>query len=265
MTYQRFSGADALNYDQDMQDWPGEIDFYLKFARAAKEKGQSVLDIACGTGRVALQLAQAGVRVVGLDVAADMLALARQKAQGLTNTRWVEGDMRAFDLGERFGLVIIAVHSFQFMLTPQDQLECLRSIRRHLVPGGLLIIHNNHDEIDWLGDIQISLNPPFEAGKIFVHPETGVKIRPWRRWMYSPATQTCTQYTEWEELDEADTPIQRHEFSSMPMHVVFPCEMEHLLYRVGFEGIHLFGDFYEHPFAENSRDLIWLAREPDGQ
>ena len=89
MTNQRFSDADAVIYDQDMHDWPGEIDFYLKYANIAKEKGQSILDIACGTGRVALRLAKTGVSVVGLDLAADMLAVAQQKAQGLGNVRWV--------------------------------------------------------------------------------------------------------------------------------------------------------------------------------
>jgi SAM-dependent methyltransferase len=146
MTDQCFSDADALMYDDGMKDWPGEIDYYLKLATAVKGKRQAVLDIACGTGRVALRLAQTGVHVVGLDTAVDMLAVAQQKTGGLPNVRWIEADMRSFDLGERFGLVIIPVHSFQFLLTPQDQMACLQSIRRHLLPGGLLVIHL--DQID---------------------------------------------------------------------------------------------------------------------
>lgn len=265
MTNQRFSDAEALIYDQGMDDWPGEIDFYKKFANAAKEKGQSVLDIACGTGRVTLRLAQTGAHVVGLDLAADMLAIAQQKAQGLQNVRWVEGDMRSFDLGERFGLVIVPVHSFQFMLTPQDQVECLQCIRRHLLPGGLLIIHNNNEEIDWLGDIQSTQKPPFEVGKIFIHTQTRAKIRPLNRWIYSTATQTCTQYKVWEELGEGDATIRRHEFEPMPMHTIFPFEMEHLLYRIGLEVITIYGDFNGHPFADDSRDAIWLVREPESK
>jgi SAM-dependent methyltransferase len=265
MTNRRFSDADALIYDQDMHDWPGEIDFYLKFANAASKKGQSILDVACGTGRVALRLAQTGVSVVGLDLAADMLAAAQQKAHGLRNVRWVEGDMRSFDLGERFGLVIIPVHSFQFMLTPQDQVECLQCIYHHLLPGGLLIIHNDNPELDWLGDIQPARNPPFEAGKIFIHPQTGTKIKPLDRWVYSPTTQTCTQYKVWEELGEGDTTTHRLEFEPMPMHVVFRFEMEHLFNRVGLQVLNVYGDFSEHPFADNSSNMIWLARKPDNK
>ena len=154
MTDQCFSNADALMYDESMSDWPGEIDYYFKLANAVREKGQAVLDIACGTGRVALRLAQTGARVVGMDLAADMLAVAQQKTLDLPNVRWIQGDMRAFDLGERFGLVIIPVHSFQFMLTPQDQMDCLKSIRRHLIPNGLLVVHVDQIDHAWMGEIR---------------------------------------------------------------------------------------------------------------
>jgi SAM-dependent methyltransferase len=263
MTNQKFSGADALIYDQNMQDWPGEIEFYMKYANSAKEKGQSVLDIACGTGRVALRLARTGMRVVGLDAAADMLAVAQQKTQDLKNVRWVEADMRSFDLGEFFGLVIIPVHSFQFMLTSQDQVKCLQCIRRHLFPGGLLIIHNDNPELKWLGDSQPARNPPFEAGKIFVHPRTGARMKPLDKWVYSPSTQTCTYHRVWEELGEGDFVINHLEFEPMPMHVIFRFEMEHLLCRIGFQVVDIYGDFSEHPFADNSSDMIWLACKPD--
>jgi len=262
MTNQRFADLDALLYDQDMYDWPGEIDFYEKLARASKEKDQSVLEIACGTGRVALRLAQTGARLAGLDVAADMLAVAQRKTQCLTNVRWVQGDMRSFALGERFGLVIIAVHSFQFMLTPQDQLECLECIRRHLLPGGLLIIHNDNTDLSWLGEIQPVNNPPFKAGKVFMNPQTEVRIRPLEKWVYTPASQTATLYRVWEELGNEDTIINRLEFEPMPMHIAFRFEMEHLICRVGLQVQNLFGDFNEHPYAEDSSDMIWLAQEP---
>ncbi len=262
MTDQCFSDADALMYDEDMKDWPGEIEYYLKLANAVKEKGQAVLDIACGTGRVALRLAQTGVRVVGMDLAADMLALAQQKTGDLPNVRWVQGDMRAFDLGERFGLVIIPVHSFQFMLTPQDQMDCLQSIRRHLLPGGLLVIHVDQIDHAWMGEIQPEKNPPFEDSGIDIHPRTGARMRSSLKWVYERSTQTATMYKVWEELGEADTVIKRLELAPMPMHVVFRFEMEHLLCRAGLHVLHTYGDFFEHPYAEDSNNMIWVAFEP---
>ena len=265
MTEQCFSNADALMYDDDMSDWPGEIDFYLKLANAVREKGQAVLDLACGTGRVALQLAKTGVRVVGIDLAADMLAVAQQKTQGLANVRWVEGDMRAFDLGERFGLVIIPVHSFQFMLTPQDQMDCLLAIRRHLLPGGMLVVHVDQIDHAWMGEIRPEKNPPFEGAGIDIHPQSGARMRSQLKWVYERSTQTATLYKVWEELGEGDTVIKRLELEPMPMHVVFRFEMEHLLCRAGLHILQLYGDFYEHPYAEDSTNMVWVALEPAGE
>jgi ubiquinone/menaquinone biosynthesis C-methylase UbiE len=262
MTDQCFSGTDALIYDDDMHDWPGEIDYYLKLANAVREKGQAVLDIACGTGRVALRLAQTGVRVVGMDLAPDMLAVAQKKTGSLPNVRWVKGDMRTFDLGERFGLVIIPVHSFQFMLTPQDQVECLQCIRRHLLPGGLLVVHVDQIDHAWMGEIQPEKNPPFEAAGTEIHPQTGVRMRSLLKWVYERSTQTATLYKVLEELGGEDAVINRLELEPMPMHVVFRFEMEHLLCRVGLQVLHTYGNFYEHPYGEDSSDVIWLALEP---
>ena len=262
MTDQCFSNVDALMYDDGISDWPGEIDYYLKLANAVREKGQAVLDLACGTGRVALRLAHTGVRVVGLDLSADMLTVAQQKTQGLPNVRWVQGDMRAFDLGERFGLVIIPVHSFQFMLTPQNQMNCLQSIRRHLLPGGLLVVHVEQIDHSWMGEIRPEKNPPFEIAGSEILTQTGARMRSQLKWVYERSTQTATLYKVWEELGEEDTVINRLELEPMPMHVVFRFEMEHLLYRAGLHVLQLYGDFYEQPYVEDSSNMIWLALEP---
>ncbi|HTX91154.1 MAG TPA: class I SAM-dependent methyltransferase, partial [Anaerolineales bacterium] len=63
----------AETYDESVPDWPNEIDFYQEMAADAKQAGRSVLELACGTGRVAIRLAGHGARVVGLDLSRDML------------------------------------------------------------------------------------------------------------------------------------------------------------------------------------------------
>ncbi len=139
-------------YDEAVPDWPGEIEFYRAMAIEVRGRDGSILEVGCGTGRVTLQLAQEGVSIVGLDLSPRMLTNARQKSQGLSNVRWVEGDMKAFELAECFDLIMIPGHSFQFMLTPADQIECLTCIRHHLTPGGKLVVHVNHDDFSWLGE-----------------------------------------------------------------------------------------------------------------
>ena len=83
-----------------------------------------------------------------------MLDVAQQKSGGMGNLRWVQGDMRSFDLGERFGLAIIPGHSFQNILTPEDQCACLRSgdmsypvdtRRAHRSAGGGLVRGSSRD------------------------------------------------------------------------------------------------------------------------
>src|SRR5512138_2025268 len=154
--------AEQLNaelYDIAVPDWEGEIDFYLDFAQQAKERGEPALEIACGTGRVTLQLARKGMDVVGLDLDEEMLKVARQKSEGVPNVGWVRADMRSFDLGQKFGLIYSPGHSYQFMCTPEDQVRALESFKHHLTPDGILIIHIDHQSVDWLGSLCGTFEP----------------------------------------------------------------------------------------------------------
>lgn len=84
--------ADAVEYD--MADSGDEgVAFY---GALAEETGGPVLELACGTGRVAIPIAKSGFHVTGLDIVPGMLAQARRKSQGMS-VRWVEGDARAFE------------------------------------------------------------------------------------------------------------------------------------------------------------------------
>ena len=153
----------AQTYDASVPDWPGEIDFYREMV--AKPEGGAVLEIACGTGRVAIRLAQDGVEVVGLDLSPAMLEVAREKSAGMSNMRWVQGDMRSFELGEAFDLVIIPGHAFQNIITPEDQVACLACIKRHLNPGGTLVVHLDHQDVSWLGDLMRDKGGVFETAE----------------------------------------------------------------------------------------------------
>ncbi|MBE0410342.1 MAG: class I SAM-dependent methyltransferase, partial [Anaerolineales bacterium] len=115
----------AETYDESVADWPNEIDFYQRMAANAKQADGSVLELACGTGRVAIRLARNGINVVGLDLSQYMLEVARRKSVDLNNIRWVEGDIRSFQLDECFWLVILTGHAFQHLNTPEDQMACL--------------------------------------------------------------------------------------------------------------------------------------------
>jgi ubiquinone/menaquinone biosynthesis C-methylase UbiE len=252
--------VEAELYDLWVADWPGEMEFYYAWAAQALARGEAVLEVACGTGRVAIRLAQAGVRVTGLDYSPAMLEVARAKSAGITTVQWVQADMRDFDLGTRFGLVIIPGHAFQHMNTANDQVASLACIRRHLTPGGTLIVHLDHQYMAWLGDI--SLNP-FQAishGDKLTHPVSGQTYRMSKSWAYERATQTAILKTAWELLDADDAIIVRYENEPLRLHCVFRNEMEHLARRVGFRVEAVYGDFARNELCDDSTDMIWVLR-----
>lgn len=247
-------------YDISVPDWEGEIDFYRPFAREVRDREESVLEVACGTGRVTLRLAQEGVDTVGVDIDEDMLSMARQKSEGISNVSWVRGDMRTLDLGQTFGLIIVPGHSFQFMLTPEDQVKALKAFRRHLAPSGMLVLHLDHQDVDWLGDLVRDLGGTFEAGRDIRHPQTQHLIRRSHAWWYERLTQTATVVSRWQEIGEDGSILQTWERKPMALHCVFRFEMEHLLARTGFEQRIVHGDFFKNPLNENSSEMIWIAR-----
>jgi SAM-dependent methyltransferase len=95
----------------------------------------SVLDAGCGTGRVAIRLVELGYEVVGVDVDAAMLAMARQEAPDLD---WREGDLSTFDLGARFDVVLMAGNTIP-LLEAGTLLATAQRLAAHLTPTGLLV------------------------------------------------------------------------------------------------------------------------------
>jgi SAM-dependent methyltransferase len=127
--YDLFAGTDDIEY----------------FLGLAERSGGPCLELGVGTGRVALELARRGFRVVGIDVSGEMLAVAEQKLIGATdetkkNLELVESDMRSFNLGEEFGLVYAPGGGFQECLTVEDMKFCLLCVKKHLVKDGTLAL-----------------------------------------------------------------------------------------------------------------------------
>jgi ubiquinone/menaquinone biosynthesis C-methylase UbiE len=247
-------------YDAFVPDWDGELDFYRQFAYEVLDRGQPVLEAACGTGRVTIRLARDGVDIVGVDLDEEMLNMARSKSSDLSNIRWVQGDMRSLGLGETFGLIIVPGHSFQFMCTPEDQVKALEVFRRHLTPDGTLIIHINRDDVGWLGDLVGSSGGKYEPVRESRHPQTNCLMRKSNAWAYEQSTQTATVVTRWEEIGDDGTVLNTWEQQPRALHCVFPFEMEHLLARTGFINHIFYGDFFRSPLSENNSDMVCVAR-----
>jgi SAM-dependent methyltransferase len=120
-------------YDAENR-WGADDDFYLALTQ---EVGGPVLDVACGTGRLARAIAQAGLHVTGMDIMPAMLERARVLAQQLPII-WVQADCRTFTLAQRFRCVLMTGHAFQNLLTDADQHAFLARASAHIAVGGTL-------------------------------------------------------------------------------------------------------------------------------
>ena len=132
----RWDGAQAGSYDErwkrmaEQGENPhGEVDFVWRYTPA------TVLDAGCGTGRVAIELARRGVDVVGTDIDADMLAVARSNSP---EVEWVQSDLAALDLGCTFDVVVMAGNVVLFV-APGTESDVVAGAARHVAPGGHLI------------------------------------------------------------------------------------------------------------------------------
>ena len=121
-----------------------------------------VLDVGCGTGRVALDLAAHGVPVVGLDVDEVLLDELRRRAGDLP-VETVRADARDFDLGRRFPVVLAPMQTVQLLGGPDGRAGLLRCARAHLEPGGLFAIAIA-DAIEIFDDVDAVLPDVHEDG-----------------------------------------------------------------------------------------------------
>lgn len=116
-----------IDYDAQFEFYNGMLDKY---------DCSSVLEIGCGSGRLARRMCAAGRDYQGMDVSADMLQIARTEAPG---ARFFQGDMRAFTLAEKVDAIIIPARSLSYLLENNDLLAAFSTFYKQLVPGGKLI------------------------------------------------------------------------------------------------------------------------------
>lgn len=256
---EEYDRQDALYYDHYSTGVPGDVEFYVAEAVRA---GSPVLEIACGTGRVLLPVAEAGVEVVGLDRAPSMLAVARDKIANLPprigkRIQLVEGDMRDFDLGRKFTLAMIPYRAFLHLVTVEDQRRALRCIREHLVDGGVLVLNNFDPRLETIVAHRASLGSALKLEGEFVHPETGRRVLVWDTREYDVGEQIIRQYFVFEELDEQGHVVAKR-FNPLVLRYLFRYEMQHLLELAGFRIEALYGDFDRGPFRPGG-EQVWVA------
>jgi SAM-dependent methyltransferase len=159
MTYSVFKQGYADQYDLFYGDknYESECDLLENtFTRYSKKPVQSILDLGCGTGSHSIPLAQRGYKVQGVDLSENMLTYAHKKAQRLTSKYppvFSQGDVRSVNLGKQFDAVLMMFAVLGYQLTNDDVLAALRTVRKHLKPGGLFIFDV------WYGPAVLAIRP----------------------------------------------------------------------------------------------------------
>lgn len=235
------------------------------FVEAAKMSGSPVLEVGCGTGRVLIPTARAGLDIVGVDLSPQMLAICRQRLLNEPETvqarvQLMEADMRRFDLGRTFTLATLPFRPFQHLLTVEDQLACLRNIRRHLNEGGMLILDAFNPSLDALVNRPIGEESVEEAE--FSTPD-GRRVT---RRHKTVAHNRFTQVSDSELIYYVTHPDGREErlVHAFPLRHIFRFELEHLLVRAGFAIEHLYAGFDKSEYGSTyPGELIFVARKTE--
>jgi len=125
-----------------------DVDFYLSLAGP---RPVSVLDLGCGTGTLCNTLAERGHVATGVDPAAAMLALARRKPHA-EKVEWVRCSAQSYRSEKRFDLIVMTGHAFQILLTDEDALAVLQTMRFHLKKTGRVAFETRNPRVDWAGE-----------------------------------------------------------------------------------------------------------------
>lgn len=239
----------------------GDVEFYRSLAA---HQGGPILEFACGTGRVAIPLAQDGLEVLGVDRSRPMLEVAESKRRLVApevagRIELVEGDMRDVALARTFPLAIIAFRSFAHLLTVDDQRRCLRNVHRHLDPGGLLALNIFDPRLDLcLPDPAATYPQPRGTAELAAGALVEVEAVARNN---DPLRQLMTETWRFTER-AADGTVLRQEIEELVLRWTYRYELYHLLELSGFDVIDEYSDFRRSP-PVYGRELVVLARRGD--
>jgi len=236
----------CIKQKQDIKLWS-----YL-----AEKYGDPVLELACGSGRITLPLAERGYKITALDNSERMLRPLLKRSAAITNLSVLKADMVDFKIPERFKFCFIPYSSFQQLLNQEDQLKCLKNIYTHLEKDGILALDIGTHICE--GEDQPEFQPHYTAE----HPEDDSVIS-----MYTSfRTDRDKSIRHWKDkYIKTDAKGKRTDFINHISLMDLPVsEMTELLHICNFELIDLFGSFERDPYSEDSDNTIFVAKKLAG-
>lgn len=241
-------------YDAETADYAVDIPVY---AMLAERFGGPVLDVGCGTGRVAFAFARRGIGVIGIDTSQAMLERARARAgrEGIEPAQidWRQVDVTELALDDRFGLAIFAYNGFMHLLEQDRQLTALKRLAAHVKAGGGLAIDiANPVEMFRVEDV-----PGLVLERLFTDPETGQTVLQQSLASVNRATQVMSLTWIYDRIGPEGA-VFRH-LVPLQLRYTTASEMRLLLRQAAFSDIELYGDYDFSPYEEDSPRLFVIA------
>lgn len=221
---------------------PGDIDFYSQYARHA---GGPVLNLLCGTGRIAIAIARQGIPVIGLDSDGAAIEQAKRKAAqaGVTRAAFVQGSSADFVSEGKHPVVIIPAGGLQRILTSDEQRACFLAIRRVLGLGGKVVM-----DLPLLDPGTIQANQPVlrRIG------DRSAVLQVDRR--FDAARQVVDELICCQFLDQAGL-VEKSQYAVCQARYTTPGEVALLLEVCGFTSV-CYGGFDRQPLLPGATRLV---------
>ena len=236
------------HYDLKWRHLISDLPFW---ARQAGKYADPVLELGCGTGRVALHLAQGGWRVTGIDISDSMLYEAKRKStQQRLPVEWMKDDIRTFELRRKFPLVIFPFNTLAILSELADLEACLASVKKHLAPGGRFIIDVFNPSLDVLRRDPAKRYPHRE----YPAPDGGGVIVVTESNVYDAAHQINRLKLFYKFPGKEEEVVEE-----LSLRIYFPQELDALLKYNGFAIENKFGNYDESPFESSSQKQLIIC------
>lgn len=233
------------------------------YCELAKRCGGPVLEIGCGTGRILLEVARAGIEIHGVDNSGPMLAtlrenLLRENPGVRSRVSLHTGDMRDFRLGRKFPLVMIPFRPMQHMHSVADQVRALTSAAAHLERDGILAFDVFYPKFE-----RLPLRIGEEQLEAEWSPEKGTVIRRfYRKESVDKIHQNFTVTFIFRTYREGQLVSEETESLSMSYYT-YP-HLRALFQMAGLEPIAEYGSFSKTLLDNDSEEMIFLLRSTEG-
>ena len=258
------ANAIARMYDLDLSEDPGDLDLYRALARRS---GGPIVELAVGTGRIAVPLAEDGHRIIGVDIDRAMLDRARARVTGASpevaaRVQLVEADLvdadrhEAVAAGGPFALAILGLNSILLLATVAGQRSALATMARLLAPGGVAVVDawqpSPADLVAFDGRISLEW--------LRTDPDTGRAVTKKLAAWYEHLRRLVTLTTLFEEGGPGEPPSRW--IRQDVLRLISGDELVALAEGTGLEVEPLAGDYELGPLEPGSDRVVLVARKP---